>query len=287
MKSIKSLLVPVDHSEISVASYHYALRLAEKLSASVHLLHCIPAVGAVAGHGHMVFDLTVKLQQEAEARLQEFMEAGLEKLRPELEQLPEVKCSTSDYGLGEGIIYYAEANDVDLIVAGTHGVSDGWDRLFGTNAAFLAGKVKLPILVLPSETEFRPLSKICFATDLRDGDRDWAVRLNDALKVFNPSMDFLHVEDPEKAQSAGALDLFKRAFERPRNGMEATFTTVFDPDVTDGLFAHLQEQPHDLLVMVKPRRSWWDRLFVHSETKESAGITTLPLLIIGEGNLEK
>ena len=87
MKSIKSLLVPVDHSEISVASYHYALRLAEKLSASVHLLHCIPAVGAVAGHGHMVFDLTVKLQQEAEARLQEFMEAGLEKLRPELEQL--------------------------------------------------------------------------------------------------------------------------------------------------------------------------------------------------------
>jgi hypothetical protein len=55
--------------------------------------------------------------------------------------------------------------------------------------------------------------------------------------------------------------------------MDTTFTTVFNADVTDGIFAYLEKNPHDLLVMVKPERSWWDRMFGHSDTKESAGIT--------------
>lgn len=285
MQSIKTILVPVDHSEVSVASYRYALRLADKLSATVHLLHCVPAVGAVAGHGPMVYDFTAEIQEQAKTKLKGFMEKGLEEISSKLGQLPEVIHATSIYGLGEGIVLYAEDNAIDLIVAGTHGVSDGWDRLFGTNAAFLVGKVKVPILILPPGVEFGPFSTVCFATDLRDADLSGASRLSKALKVFNPDINFLHVEDPDEGQSAGALDLFKRAFERPYDGVDATFTTVFDPDVTDGIFGHLEEHPHDLLVMVKPRRSWWGRLFVHSETKETAGITSLPLLIIGEGDL--
>lgn len=282
MESIKNILVPVDHSEVSVASYRYALHLADKLSAAVHLLHCVPAVGAVAGNGPMVYDFTTELQEQAKIRLKGFMEKGLEEVRSELGQLPEVKYATSVYGLGEGIVFYAEEHPVDLIVAGTHGVSDGWDRLFGTNATFLVGKVKNPILILPPEAVFRPLGAVCFATDLRDADLSWASRLSKALEVFDPAVHFLHVEHPTEGQSEGALDLFKRAFERPYDGVEATFTTVFNEDVTDGIFDHLEENPHDLLVMVKPHRSWWDRLFVHSETKESAGITNLPLLVLWE-----
>jgi hypothetical protein len=138
------------------------------------------------------------------------------------------------------------------------------------------------MLILPVTAEFQPIKAVCFATDLRDSDLAGAGRLSKTLAVFQPKVNYLHVHLPDDQQTSDGLDLFRRAFEQPRDGVEPTFTTVHNADVTDGIFANLDEHPHDLLVMIKPERGWWSRMFVHSDTKESAGITNLPLLILGE-----
>lgn len=282
MKTINRILVPIDFSKIAANSYRYALQLAGELSASVHLLHCLPAIPAVPGHGHVVLDMTPQLYQQAEERIIAFVEDGKTAVRGQVSRMPEVSASVSAFGLGEGIDLYAEENEVDLIVVGTHGVQDGWDRFFGTNAAFLVGKVKPPMIILPATARFQPLKSICFATDLRESDLVGAGQLSKVMGVFQPQINFLHVHLPDDRQTSGALDLFRRAFEQPRDGLEAMFITVFNTDVTDGIFAYLEKDPHHLLVMIKPERGWWDRLFVHSETKESAGITSIPLLVLGE-----
>jgi hypothetical protein len=229
-----------------------------------------------------MLDMTPQLYQQAEARLSTFTEAGKTAVRQQLRQLPDVQGSVSIYGLKEGIAAYVEDKEVDLIVMGTHGVQDGWDRFFGTNATFLVGKVQPPMLILPANTDFQPFRAICFATDLKESDLVGAGRLSKALSCFQPQVNFLHVHLPDNKQTPGALDLFRGAFEQPRDGVVATFTTIYDSDVTDGIFAYLDKHPHDLLVMVKPERGWWDRMFVHSDTRESAGITHLPLLVLGE-----
>lgn len=282
MKTVKSILLPVDFSAIATGSYQYALKLAEELSASVHLLRCLPPGPTAAGAGGMIVDVTPQLFEQEEANLREFMEAGLSGFSAVRVRKPEVVGSVSYYGLREGIKRYVEEFDIDLVVIGTHGVHDNWDRLFGTNAAGLLGIVKAPVLVLPADAAFRPLTKICFATDLRESDLLEAERLSSTLALFRPEVNYLHVHLSDDKQTSGALDLFRRAFEQPRGGVGPTFTTVFNEDVTDGIFGYLEKNPHDLLVMIKPTRSWWDRMFVHSDTKESAGITNIPLLVIGE-----
>lgn len=281
MSTIKSILVPVDFSKIAANSYSYALQLAGELSASVHLLHCMPPIPAVVGHGAVVVDMTPQLFQQAEERIMAFVNEGKAAVRWQVSHMPEVHSSISSYGLKEGITVYIEEHEVDLIVMGTHGVQDGWDRFWGTNATFLVGKVQPPILVLPATAGFQPLKTVCFTTDLRESSLIGATLLSKALATFQPKVNFLHVHLPEDEQTPGALDLFRGAFEQPREGLDASFTTVFNADVTDGIFAYLGKHPHDLLVMIKPERGWWDRIFVHSDTKESAGITNLPLLILG------
>ena len=281
MQTIKNILVPVDFGKVSANGYQYALRLADELSASVHLLHCMPAIPAVSGHGHVVLETTPFLYQQTEKRIMAFAEAGKTAVRWRVSHMPEVHSSVSAFGLKEGISIYLEDHAVDLIVMGTHGVQDGWDRFFGTNATFLVDKVKPPMLIVPTNAEFQPFKSICFATNLLESDLEGGSKVSKALSPFAPQVNYLHVHLPDNQQSAGGLDLFRRAFEQPRAGVEATFTTVFNADVTDGIFNYLDKHPHNLLVMIKPERGWWDRMFVHSDTRESAGITALPLLILG------
>jgi nucleotide-binding universal stress UspA family protein len=134
------------------------------------LFHYLPPTPAVSGHGPAMLDLTPHLHQLAEQRLTTFSEAGKATVGQGARQLPEVHCSVSTYGLREGIATYVEAHDIDLIVMGTHGVQDGGDRFFGTNAAFLVGKVQTPLLILPVNAAFQPLKMVCFATKLREHD---------------------------------------------------------------------------------------------------------------------
>ncbi|MBC6995426.1 universal stress protein [Neolewinella lacunae] len=282
MSAIRSILVPVDFSEIAAASYRYALQLADHLSASVHLLHCLPAMTDASVHAHLLLDVTQVQQAQAEERLDAFLAAGVSDLTPNLNAPPVVACSVTGLGLWEGIDQYLSTFPTDLIVMGTHGVHDGWDRLFGTNAAFLAGKVQVPILILPATATFQPLKSICFATALRESDLTGTRRLHHALSAFAPTFNYLHVHHPENGQSPEALDLFRRAFEQPNGGVGATFTTVFNEDVTDGIFNYLENNAHDLLVMIKLPRKGWARWFSHRETLESAGITSLPLLVISQ-----
>jgi nucleotide-binding universal stress UspA family protein len=274
----------VDFSDLAAASYQFALQLAEDLSASIHLLYRMSAAPGVTTHPDLFHNIMEELQKSAEVNLKEFQEEGI--AQTNLKKPPIVTNSVNIASFRESIIQQGKKHKVDLVLIGTHGVQDGWDRLFGTNAASLVGEIEIPLLILPADTEYRPFKSVCFATDFRDRDLKSAIRLNKALYRFLPHVHFLHVQDPEAVEPPEGIEFFRRAFERPQEGMDATFTVVTDRDVTNGIFDYLTAHHHDLLVMIKPNQGWWKRLTSHSETEETAGITTVPLLILGENTWE-
>lgn len=280
METIKSILVPVDFSDLAAESYDFALQLADELSASVHLLYRMSSAPGLTTRPDFFHNVMEELQKSAEVNLQTFQEEGI--ARADLKNPPVVTNSVSIASLVESISQESMERGTDLILIGTHGVQDGWDRLFGTNAASLVGKVETPLLILPAGSEYRPFKSVCFATEFRDRDLKNATRLNKVFYPFLPHFHFVHVQDPEEGEPAEGMAFFRRAFERPQEGVAATFTTVTNRDVTDGIFGYLASHQNDLLVMMKPNRGWWNRLTSHSETKESAGKTNIPLLIMGE-----
>jgi nucleotide-binding universal stress UspA family protein len=284
MNTIDSILVPVDFSDLAAKSYQYALRLASALSASVHLLYRMSSAPGVTTHPDFFQDMTEELLRSAEVTLRAFKEEGI--AQSGLSKLPAVTVSVGTLSLRESIRRQSKQRGTDLVLIGTHGVEDAWDRLFGTNAASLVGKIETPLLILPTGTEYHPFKSICFATDFRDRDMKNATQLIKVFYPFLPHMHFLHVHHPDEAQPTEGIGFFRRAFERPQQGMEATFNIVTNEDVTDGIFGYLAAHHHDLLVMAKPNQGWWKRLFSHSETRETAGITNLPLLILGENAWE-
>lgn len=280
MPAIKSILVPVDFSELAANAYLFALGLADEFSASVHLLYCMSPAPALTTQPDFFQNVTKDLQKSAEANLQKFQETGI--TRAGLKHRLVVKTSVFIGSLKESIIQQEEQGRIDLVLIGTHGVQGVWDQFFSTNAASLVGNIEIPLLILPAGVAYHPFKSVCFATDLRDRDVKLATQLNQVLYPFLPQLHFLHVQDPEEALPAEGIGFFRRAFERSHEGMAATFTTVTNRDVTDGIFDYLSTHHHDLLVMIKPELGWWKRMVSHSETRETAGITNIPLLIMGE-----
>lgn len=116
--TLKTILVPTDFSEPSTAALDYAKQLAEAFNASIHLLHVVQdplrQPWAVENYGISPLDVLADITAQAKKDLEEAL--------PEPEQKKYKAQLVTPVGSPFGeIVDYANKNNVDVIVMGTHG----------------------------------------------------------------------------------------------------------------------------------------------------------------------
>ncbi|MBB4078005.1 nucleotide-binding universal stress UspA family protein [Lewinella aquimaris] len=280
MKTIESILVPTDFSEVALSAYCYALRLADALDASVELMYSIPPTTSTPGYGTFINTLTSVINEEARNNLNAFLQRGIGRVNDKLHHVPRVSTFIKVGDLRFSIRRHVEQENNQLIVMGTKGRHDAWDDFLGTNASYLAGRAPCPVLIIPPNTEYRNIESICFATDLNDVGTFQAGEVLRALRPFEPKLEFLHVHTNDKDVTDFNINLLREVFDRPETGMRASFTNRKAEDVTGAIFAFAFEQNCDLVVMHRPDRPWFVRLLRKSNTREAVQRARLPLLII-------
>jgi nucleotide-binding universal stress UspA family protein len=139
----KNILVPVDFSECSEHALDYAVALAAKLDAKVHLLNAIgiPAFG--------VPELGVALTASVIDDLVKGNQSALDKLadpRRKLASIGEVMLRTGD--ARDVILKAAEEVHADLIVMGTHGRRGVSRALLGSVAENVVRTAPCPVLAI-------------------------------------------------------------------------------------------------------------------------------------------
>lgn len=145
MITIKHILLPVDFSDASLLATQYALDLARRFGAKVHLLHVIedPLV-----YVPMFDSSPMPSKQEFEQAAQTMLDnwilaadaAGLDIERRWVHGKPFV-----------GIVQYAREHDADLIVVGTHGRGFAAHLLLGSVAEKVVRKAPCPVLTVRPE----------------------------------------------------------------------------------------------------------------------------------------
>jgi nucleotide-binding universal stress UspA family protein len=139
----RNILVPVDFSDTAEAALDYAVMLATKLDAKVHLLNVIgvPALGVPelgVALTASVIDSVVRSNQEA-----------LDKLaasRRDKAQIGEVMLRTGD--ARDEILRTAGQVGADLIVMGTHGRRGVRRALLGSVAESIVRTATCPVLTV-------------------------------------------------------------------------------------------------------------------------------------------
>jgi len=141
---IKSILFPTDFSEGSAQALQYAVDMAKKYSAKLHVVHVIYDIAKATGWyvPHVSMDQMYKdIEQGAKKELENF---GVE----ELSGVKNIERSVIMGVPHEEIVNFANKNRIDLIIMGTHG-RKGIDRiLFGSTASQIVRFAPCPVLTV-------------------------------------------------------------------------------------------------------------------------------------------
>jgi nucleotide-binding universal stress UspA family protein len=150
MKLPRNILVPIDLGDHATQVLAYAVALAAKLDAKIHILHAVdwPLLGA---------EIPIAVSDKA-------MDEIVAQHRQDLDQLVATHASKAPLGsvelkIGDPrtlIMQTAEQHGVDLIVMGTHGRRGVSRLLLGSVAEHVARTAPCPVLLLRSGTVAAP-----------------------------------------------------------------------------------------------------------------------------------
>jgi nucleotide-binding universal stress UspA family protein len=143
MIAIRKILVPTDFSDCSADAERYGRGLAEAFGASLHLLHVVQdpytQPWAAEAFPAPLGDLLAQWEEQARRRI--------------LEGLPEAARANATVVTQIGspfleIVRYAQEQQIDLIVIGTHGRGPIGHMLLGSVAEKVVRKAPCPVLTV-------------------------------------------------------------------------------------------------------------------------------------------
>ncbi len=282
---MKTIIIPTDFSAPSENAAFYALQLALRLNANIHLCHALrpegpdPSLGGIS----MAVKNFPELREVCISRLQKLTGELQNKATEILLNFPGVyrpEISTScDFGDVSTIVQNAaEGKVVPMVVMGMTGAGK-LDRLvFGSNTQEMIKRTKLPLLIIPFDKTFEVPRRIAYSSEMSAEDKLTAQGLAKFAGYFNAELlvahipNFVEVIDPREYSNR------EKNFTKDFDG-RFTFKSIEADNIDSGLEL-LKKEKIDMLVMGHENHGFLDRFIFGSYAARHASKVGLPLLII-------
>jgi nucleotide-binding universal stress UspA family protein len=150
---IKSILAPTDFSTHSERAVRYACQLAERLGASLHLLHVLSEILPAGPDPLLMPAMPAQYYKENEDRARETLGRLIE---PSWGKPAAIVTSVRWGSPVESIVGYAVEHSVDMITIATHGRTGLSHVLLGSVAEHIVREAPCPVLTIRDNTRARP-----------------------------------------------------------------------------------------------------------------------------------
>lgn len=146
---MKRILIPTDFSPAAQYGLDYALWLSQYYPTSLITLNVIPA-------------LSTELEKEEVNRkqLKRFSTSYPDLANEALLERGAIKTLIKKGKIVDEIVKTSVEEKVDLIIIGTKAKHPIWEQLFGSVSTKLVDRTRVPILVIPEGTDFKPIQHI-------------------------------------------------------------------------------------------------------------------------------
>lgn len=292
MLRIERILCPVDFSESSIRAYDYAQSLASHYQAKLFLQHVVdlvlPSYDYYAPAVYFV-EIFQKIRDDARERLQDLAKSHTRSgVQPE--------CVVHDGPVTDSILSFAEAQKVNLIVMGTHGLKGVERVILGSVTEKVLRKACCPVLVIRkpahdvvstgSAQDPIQLRKIVFCTDFSDHSQRALEYALSAAAEYDAELTLLHVSDDigSSAFIEGAVATATKELDEliPPEGIKAgkikTMVRIGRPYEQIILFA--LEIQADLVIMAVHGRNALDLAVFGSTTYRVIQLGPCPVLAV-------
>ncbi len=265
------MLVPIDFSAGSASALRYAEALA--VSIGVKVVKAIYVFTPQTASADAISAMPVgELMDQSEKSMQHF--------------LNDIPVPKGIHRSRELLLGFAadkildESKNFDLIVLGASGSSDLLEEVFGSVSSNVVEKATCPVLLIPREARFSNYGNILYASNNLSLSRRVVLKFREFNELFHARVHFVHVKEENDRKPLDRQEIFSKLFATPDPSFSFDIREVEAGSVQEGLVAYLERHPIDLAVMVTKRRSFWSRLFNHSDTRQLVLHPSTPMMVM-------
>jgi nucleotide-binding universal stress UspA family protein len=288
MLRIEKILCPVDFSECSAKAYEYAYSLARHYGARLFVQHV--AEQLILAEGFMPHPQIHEFRAHQSAEAQDRFRELARDIKNGVEQ--EFVFQHSGFA-ADFILSFAEGQQVDLIVMGTHG-RRGLDRLvLGSVLERVLRKTRSPVLAVrtahpdvPNSEHEVGLRRILFCTDFsEDSPRALEYALSIAMQ-YSADLSLLHVLEnlgttvDLKRQEQNAMESLQHDLPEEASQWASITPIVRAGNAYQEIIRYAEEMKSDVIVMGVRGRKPIDLALFGSTTHRVIQLGPCPVLVV-------
>lgn len=274
---MKTIIVPIDFSSISLNAAEYAVEMARSINVPVSLLNVwvLPATYSEVPYPIENID---SLVSDAEKKILE-VRNDLEKMTGGKVKI-DTKVTVGATVIGE-LINYCKSRNPYYVVMGTHG-NDPLKRVFfGSNTVNAIKHLAWPVIVVPPDAKFTSIKRIGLACDLKNVEGTIPfTRVKSLVNQFNAELYILHI-NPEGEKGYTAEKTIESRYIQNRFDDLHPFLRFLDhDDVETGLEEFAETNNLDLLVTIPKKHTIIGKVFHKSHSKKLVLHTHVPVMAL-------
>jgi nucleotide-binding universal stress UspA family protein len=191
---MKSILVPIDFSKLSLHACSIAAEIAKKNNATLYLMHSIDIPDAKSNSGNLFntqggsYQIAIYVRALKKQFTKFITNPIFENLR--VMQLIE---NASDFSkLNEAIEKY----EIDFVIVGTSGAAGSKELISGSNAEAISKMCQVPVLSVRKSTKLSDLENIVFASDFKSEIDVPFIKLRSLAGKLGSKLELLYINTP-------------------------------------------------------------------------------------------
>ena len=281
---MKNILFSTDFSDGANNAFLYALQLANQLNTKLYVLYSYITPVLSATHAGQP-ELLGQVYEQIELTKFDYYKKQI----PQLHHLAEehsLDHSRMVFLFEEGTVVASvkksvQAENIALVVMGTHGASGFRQEFIGTNTVSVIRNVKVPVLAIPEKASYSTIQKVAFTTLFREKDQAALKEILDLAKIVEATVYCTNVIT-ENSNPADAL-YYGESWRKLFPDYELEFSFLQNEDTVENTInKFIKENNIDLLAIVKRNRSFFDRLFSSSLSNNLTFHAEIPILVFHE-----
>ncbi len=261
---MKNILVPVGSNENARNTLEYAIQFAKELDSRIYLVH-VYSSSKISGSFKNVDNIIAKDSKEILKKHVKSVDA----------QGVEIITSTlKGHSESDTLKQLIKLLEIDMIIASTK--NDGADEsvFIGKITGSIIKDTKVPVLIIPAESSFRPIKKILMT--VKSGSIKSVSTLDVLISIqkhFGAKINLLQVKTPKL--DSKDLELNKTLESLVENQIQTRNATVFQ-----GVLEHLHEEDPDMLCVIRRKRGFFQKLWQDDRVKKIDFDSNIPLLVL-------
>lgn len=261
---MKNILVPIGSLENAVNTLQYAIDFAEKVNAKIYLVH----IFSISKTTDSILKINSILERDSIKTLKDHL-SNVNKKNVEI-----LSKSLKGHNVIDSIEHLIKLFKIDLIITSTKNESLDKKVFLGKVTGAMVKDSNAPVLIIPSEAKFKPISKILMA--LKSGKIKLDSTLASLIEIqekFNSTINLLQVKTP--LLKTKHLEINENLDKIKSNLILTENATVFQ-----GVLEFLHQENPDLICVIQRKRGFFKKLWEDDKVKKIDFESKIPLLVL-------